>query len=134
MWPAVYVNYVEDQLVTSLADGSTRTWVITPKKFWGLGFNLQDFLAGLQIRNASPNVGVTLRWQWSLDGRNWNTVTSGPGVIAEQTANGDYTGTHATPGEQTPYVRLTAEVRHATQGSTQETADISVWGYYRFRV
>ena len=130
MRPAVYVNFVEDHLVTSLAAGGTRTFVITPKKYWGMGFNLQDFLAGLQIKSASPNVGVTLKWQWSLDGRSWNT---GATVVTEKTGNGDYTGTHATESEQTPFVRLIAEVR-ATAGSTQETADVSVWGYYRFRV
>lgn len=128
----IYLVLCEDLTLQSASDGHAQTHVITPKGNWGLGLNLGDFLAGLRIKSSSDNnagAGVTLLWQWSLDGKTWKT---GSTVIAEKTTVDDYTGSHAVTTEQTPFVRLIASVRD-TAMTVQKSANISVWGYYRFR-
>jgi len=130
--PAVYLVLCEDLTIQSSFNGNTQTHVVTPKAHWGMGFNLSDFIAGLRIKSSSdPNAGagVTLTWQWSLDGKSWNTGTT---VISEKTSTGDYTGTHAVTAEQTPFVRLIVNVRD-TAVTAQKSANITVWAYYRFR-
>lgn len=130
MQPAVYVNYCEDLTVESNAQGGVRVTVVVPKRMWGLGLNLGEFVAGLRIKSADANCGITLKWQWSLDGKTWKT---GATVITEKTANDDYTGLHTAIAEQMPFSRLILEVRDTTLTS-QKTASVSVWGYYKYRV
>lgn len=129
MQPAVYVNFVDDLTATSMAGGQVKTFIATPKKLWGLGLNLAEFTAGLRIKLPDNNCGVTIKWQWSLDGHTW---TTGATVITEKTAAGDYTGVHNTISEQMPFARLIVEVRD-TGATSQKSAVLSVWGYYRYR-
>jgi len=130
MQPAVYTTQVEDFLITSNSNGSARDIVITPKKLWGLGLNLESFLAGLRIVKGDTNFGVKVIWQYSLDNVNWKDGASD--IISEKTTADDYTGTMSTASEMTPYVRLAVSIRDTT-AATQVTAVISVWGYYKYR-
>jgi hypothetical protein len=126
---ALWLKIAGGRLLTSNIDGSVRTEILTPEELWGHGFNLADFLAGLRIEVSSANVGVTIKWEWSLDKGVWKP---GSTVITEKTAVGDYTGVHNTVAEQTPDVRLISETRAVT-GSNQESARISCWSYYKYR-
>lgn len=130
--PVSYVVLCEDLTVQSASNGTAQTYIITPKQYWGLGLNLSDFICGLRIKSSGDSnagAGVTLTWQWSLDGKTWKTGTT---VISEKTTADDYTGSHAVTSEQTPFVRLLASVRD-TGTTIQKSSLISVWGYYRFR-
>jgi len=129
MQPAVYLNFFEDVTACSNANGSVRTIVVTPKRVWGLGLNLSDFTAGLRIKQPDATFGITLKWQWSLDGKTWIT---GSTVISEKSAANDYAGSHNVVAEQLPFVRLIAEIRD-TASAAQKTGQVSIWGYYRFR-
>lgn len=75
--PAVYVNLVEDVVVSSTATGGVRTTVLTPKQYWGMGINLAEVTGGLRIRPGfDAGVGITLKWQWSLDGKTWKPASA----------------------------------------------------------
>jgi hypothetical protein len=130
--PVLYLILVEDLLVQSASNGAVQTYIITPKQYWGMGVNLAEFLAGLRIRtltDANAGAGVTVKWEYSLDGKTWKT---GSTVITEKTAVDDYTGIHNANSEQTPFVRLKIEVRD-TAAAAQKAALISVFAYYKFR-
>lgn len=129
MQPAVYLNFCDDLFITSLGTGAAQKYVITPKKFIALGLNLAEFVAGLRISNLDTNGGITLKWQWSLDGVIWS---DGSTVMSEKTAKGDYRAVFSTNDELLPFVRLILEVRDTT-AALQKTAQVSVWGYYKFR-
>jgi hypothetical protein len=125
---AVYVVNTEDLQVESLGGGAIRKYVVTPKKFWGLAMGSTVFVAGLRISELDPNAGVTVKYQWSLDGAVWQT---GSTVVTEKTSPGDYTGEHTTTSEKTPFGRLLVEVRDTTS-SNQLTGQISVFEYVRY--
>ncbi len=135
MQPAVYITLCEDRVVASNSDGSTRTVVLTPKKFWGLGMNLHELFVGFRIKDSGDSndgAGVTIKWQWSLDAKTWKT---GNDVITMKTNPDDYSGIYGTQAHLAPFVRLIAEVKDATvPAATQKTSMISVWGYFKFRV
>ena len=87
--PAVYVNLCEDLLVASTSTGGVRTIVLTPKQYWGMGLNLAEVTGGLRIRSGfDVGVGVTLKWQWSLDGKTWKAASAT--MITEQTTADDF--------------------------------------------
>lgn len=130
MQSAVYLNFCDDLFVTSLGTGAVQKYLITPKKFFGLGLNLAEFVAGLRISDLSASGGVTLKWQWSLDGVIWS---DGSTVMSEKTAKGDYRAVFSTTDELLPFVRVILEIRDTTV-TAQKTAQVSVWGYYKFRV
>lgn len=125
----VYVNYIQDVLLASNADGGLRRVVITPKQFWGLTLGMSAFTAGMRITTIDANSGITLKWQWSLDGSIWKTSSD---VIAEKVSPDDYSGVFNTAADMMPFGRVVADVR-ATSGSTQKMTQVSVWGYYQYR-
>jgi hypothetical protein len=125
---AVYVGVAEDLQVESLALGGVRKYVVTPKKYWGLPMASTQFMAGLRLGEISSNGGVTVKYQWSLDGVVWKT---GATLIPEKTQSDDYTGDHVVGSEKTPFGRLLVEVRDTTS-TAQVTAEISVYQYVRY--
>ena len=130
--PAVYVELVEDMSVVSLATGTARTYVIVPKKYYGLGMNLDEVVACLRVRNATANVGITTKAQWSFDAQVWEDYVASS-VISQVTSDGDYRGKLDASDNLPPFIRLVIEVI-ATSGSAQVGADVTAWGYYKFRV
>ena len=123
---ANYVQYVDDELFSANGDGTARKTILTPKSAWALGLGIKQFLAGLDVTELSTNAGVTVRWEWSLDGVKWNT---GSTLVTEKTAMGQYTGPQTTTAELAAYSRIVVEVRD-TVGTTQATARLSAWGLY----
>ncbi len=103
---AMYVQIQDDMIVESLSGGAIKTYVLTPKQYWGLPMASLSFLAGMSITQLSANAGITVKYQWSLDGVNWNTGVGT--VIAEKVVLGDTTATN------------------------QVTATLSVWEYVRY--
>lgn len=124
----VYVNYVSDTLLASDADGSVRTVVITPRRFWGLPLGMGELLVGLRVEGRETGFGVTLKWQWSLDGSRWVT---GSTIGQERTTDGDFLAVFNAVAEKTPFGRVVAEVRD-TGSASQKTATCSAWGYYHY--
>jgi hypothetical protein len=55
MQPAVYLNYAQDEFITSMTDGTVRRYLVTPKKLWGLALNLEAITGGLRIANITSN-------------------------------------------------------------------------------
>jgi hypothetical protein len=130
MQPAAYVNLCEDATFVSMATGGVQTHVISPKKQWGMGLNLAELVVGMKM-SSGAGCGVTIKFQWSLDGSKWMTV--GTALIPEKTADGDYVGLTASASELLPFVRVIAEVRNPS-GADQKSVSLSVWAYYKFRV
>lgn len=132
MQPAVYVNLCTDLYVNSLATGGTNTYVLTPTKYFGLGLNLAEFVACLRISDmAGTNAGVKLIWQYSFDGSSWK---DGDDVITTKTTKGESVGAFSTNLQLTPFVRVALQISQTVTPTTQTTAQVSVWGYYKFRV
>ncbi len=129
MRDATYIQFQDDVLLDANGDGSAKTHILTPKAYWSLGLGLNAFIACLNVTELAPNCGVTVKWQWSVDGVNWNT---GATVITEKTAMGSYTGSQTSRTELTPYCRIVLEVRD-TVGTVQVTARLSAWGHYWYQ-
>lgn len=125
---AVYVTNVEDLQIESLGGGGIRKYVITPRKYWALPMGSTTFLAGMRISELDLNCGITVRYQWSLDGVVWNT---GATIITEKTLVGDTTGDHVVGAGKTPFGRLLVEVRDTTSAG-QVTGQVSVYTYVRY--
>ena len=130
MQAAQYITNQEDLLIQSNADGSARDIVLTPKGSWGLGLNLESFLACLRVSDLDTNAGVKVIWQHSLD--SFNCKDGASDIISEKTNKDDYTGEMSTATEMPPWVRLAISIRDTTT-TNQVTAVISSWGYYKFR-
>ncbi len=128
---ATYIALVEDLLVTSNADGTSRMTIITDKDLWGMGLNLSSLLGCLRVSSLSNNAGVLLGLQYSFDGNAW--LDASTVVVAEQTAVGSDTGSFSTVEELTPFIRIVARVREVTSPTTEVTARISAWLYLKFR-
>jgi len=126
--PAVYVNFVEDMGIVCFSSGGVRTYYVTPKKYYGLGMNLDEVLVCLRIKNRSVTAGITVKNEYSFDGQNW---TDGTTVIAQQTAAGDSKGS-LDASLLPPFVRFKVEVVD-TGASSEQAADITMWGYYKYR-
>lgn len=124
----VYVVNTQDTTLASLQGGATKSVVVTPKGYWGLPMGARSIVAGLRLTNLANNAGVTLKWQWSLDGVNWN---SGSTVIGEQTADGAYTGELSIATELLPYGRFVVEIRDTTS-TTQVDGVASVYEYVKY--
>lgn len=125
----VYLLNCQDRTVESSDGGEARTYVITPKDYWGLGLGMRQFIVGLRINQPkSPQFRVTLKWQWSLDGQVWVT---GPTLLGNITAPGDHKGSLASQSDMLPFGRVVAEV-DAASGTAQESALVTVWGLYKF--
>lgn len=131
MQGATYINIVENLLIQTTPTGTQVTYVLTPQRDFSRGLNLAKFIAYLRLMNISASAGVTLRAQWSADQTDWKDATTAIG--SQRTTNGNFDGEHATATELAPYYRIVAEIV-ATGGSTlQQSAVISVWGYYLYR-
>ncbi len=128
---AVYMALVEDVNITSNSDGTARMHVLSPIAANAMGLNLASFLCCMRISSLSTNGGVTVKYQFSFDGVNWQDAASA--LISEKTSAGSSEGLHNTETEQTPFLRIVATVRD-TVGSAQINAPVSVWGYYKYRV
>lgn len=131
MQPALYLNLCEDMWVYSLGAGGIQRYVLTPKKYWGLGLNLAEVFAGLRIKSPDNNFGITIKWDYSLDGTVFKT--SSTAIITEKSTADDYTGIFNTATELPPFGRIVAEVR-ATTGAAQVGAQVSLWQYLKYRV
>lgn len=128
---AQYICFVEDMTVQSYSNGAGQTFVITPSQYFPMGLNLSALYVGLRIKNPDATVGVTTKAEWSLDGKNWKSASST--VITEKSAADDYTGGFTAAAEVFPYVRVIVTVRD-TALTAMKTAQITVWGYYLYRV
>lgn len=124
----VYINFTDGTNLLSKAGGEVRKYVVTPKKFWGLGLGLEKFMAGLSLDQIDANTGVTVRWQWSLDGCGWQ---DGDIIVTEKTTNGAFAGVLNNANQMTPFCRVVVEVRDTTSAG-QVGANISTWGYYQY--
>jgi hypothetical protein len=131
MQPALYLNILEGTYLYSLGAGGVQRYVLAPKKYWALGLNVQEVFGGLRIKSPDANFGLTLKWDYSLDGIGFKT--SSTAIITEKSAADDYTGIFNAATELPPFGRIIAEVR-ATTGSTQVGAQVSVWQYMKYRV
>ena len=129
MQSSVYINLCEDTLFSSNATGTTQTVVLTPKKYWGLGLNLEEMVLGLRIRNLTSGGKVSVKWQWSLDGSTWINGT----MSTAQTTDGDTTTVFNTTAELMPWSRLILSVEDVGT-SAQKTAQVSAWSYCKYRV
>lgn len=127
--PGVYVNCVENHDVSSKANGTLREYVVTPKRYWGLGLGATVFKAMLRIDQIDANTQVSVKLQWSIDGVNWQP---GQVLISNKTVVGPYVGESTTAEEQIPYVRLLVAIQQETP-SSQVDATVSVWTYARYR-
>jgi hypothetical protein len=129
MQSAVYINLCEDVLFSSNANGTTQTTVLTPKKYWGLGLNLAELMLGLRIQNLTASGEVIVKWQWSLDGSTWMDGASTP---VSRTTSGDSTALFNTTSDFMPWSRLVLSLKDTTS-SSQKTAQVSAWAYFKFR-
>jgi len=125
----VWLQNGQDITLLSNADGSARTTILTPSQYWGLPLGISDLLAGLRVSQLTTNAGVTVKWQYSLDGRFWRT---GATVISQVTAVDDYTALFNTAAQKTPFGRLVAELQDTSVGNSQMTAVVTSWGLYRY--
>ncbi len=124
----IWIQNDQDITLLSNVDGTVRTTILTPREKWGLPLGLSELLVGLRVSDLTTNGGVTIKWQWSLDGRTWKTGTT---IITEKTSANDYTGDFSAPAERTPFGRVVAEVRD-TVASNQISATVTSWGLYRY--
>lgn len=126
--PGIYVNCCEDKDISSKANGAAREYIITPKRYWGLGLGATGFKAMLRIDQIDTATKVSVLLQWSIDGVNWQ---SGQSLITDKNATGPYVGESTVALEQVPYLRLIASIAQDSPTS-QVDATISVWTYARF--
>ena len=124
----LYVNYIDDQNLLSKAGGEIRKFIIVPKGIWGLPLGMDKYLVGVDLDQLDTNAGVTVKWQWSLDGSKW---LDGDTLITEKTSNGTFTGTLSNANQMTPFGRVVVEVRDTTTAN-QVGGMISAWGYYQY--
>jgi hypothetical protein len=130
MKKALYLQFADTLSVVSLSSGSLRAYKITPRKYLGLGLNLDELVVCLRMENTSTNCGVTVKGEYSFDGQNWTIISTA--IISQQTADGDYVGTLTSSSDLLPFLRIFVEVDD-TMSAGQESADISVWAYYKYR-
>lgn len=127
----IYLNNLRDTYLTSNADGTARTYVLTPQSAYGLGLGLISLTAGLRVNaDKTANFAISIKLQYSFDGASWTNGNAS--IIGTTTTAGDTKGQLSNTAEFFPFVRVVAEVVHSTAGATQVGSSVSVWALYRY--
>lgn len=123
-----FVNLVSSRRIDSGAGGVPATHALSPPDQYSLGLGISEIAVGLEIAELDVNGGVTVKMEWSWDGRLWRV---GSTVIAEKTGVDVYTGVFNTAAERTPFLRVIAEIRDTTT-TAPVGGTVNAWAVYRY--